>query len=387
MIERFSIAVAFGLFVQPTISMASPLPEKHPFSRCFVEPSYVSFPNQTVLAKASRGFNLPDWDKPRVDQNRKVSTLSNLNGRGMSHVRLPVFNEALYDAKSSDKADNYLVSLRQKLDQLIGLGYVVSIDFHPGGDFHAYYREFPLLGRERLVAAWQRLVTVARDYSAKDVLVEILNEPDIGTALWAQEVRVLAELIRTELPEHTIVVGAAGPSRFETLAEKEPLKDPNIIYAFHFYDPFYFTHQGASWHRENDPIRALSGVPFPTSLDHPLMIDVMDSLEKQKRFDVISFLEQQLQKPATIMALRDAFNDVHRWSVKHNRPVILNEFGVLADQAPLASRLLWISTVRILSEARCFGWAHWDYDLGFGFIDPRTGKPDTTILHGLLNDQ
>jgi len=36
-------------------------------------------------------------------------------------------------------------------------------------------------------------------------------------------------------------------SNLDTLLELKPLKDHNIIYNFHFYEPHIFTHQGASW--------------------------------------------------------------------------------------------------------------------------------------------
>src|SRR5579864_2679409 len=36
-------------------------------------------------------------------------------------------------------------------------------------------------------------------------------------------------------------------------------KDPAVQFSFHYYDPYQFTHQGASW----NPARYLADVPYP----------------------------------------------------------------------------------------------------------------------------
>ena len=45
------------------------------------------------------------------------------------------------------------------------------------------------------------------------------------------------------------------------MIDSKPFDDPNIIYTFHYYDPFIFTHQGATWSAKGLP--ELKGVPFP----------------------------------------------------------------------------------------------------------------------------
>ena len=39
--------------------------------------------------------------------------------------------------------------------------------------------------------------------------------------------------------------------------------------------------------------------------------------------------------------------------------------------------------VREAAEANKFGWAHWDYNQGFGLLD-ETGKPDAALIDVLL---
>jgi endoglucanase len=79
-----------------------------------------------------------------------------------------------------------------------------------------------------------------------------------------------------------------------------------------------------------------------------------------------------------------AFDMMSGWSERHSRPVIVNEFGVLSYRAPRESRLDWLAAVRGSAEERCIGWTHWDFQDGFGLIDPATGMPDPEILDALV---
>ena len=57
---------------------------------------------------------------------------------------------------------------------------------------------------------------------------------------------------------------------------------------------------------------------------------------------------------------------------------------VLASHAPRESRLAWLGAVREAAEARCIGWAHWDFDSSFGLIDDATGLPDQGVMQALV---
>ena len=78
--------------------------------------------------------------------------------------------------------------------------------------------------------------------------------------------------------------------------------------------------------------------------------------------------------------MKPAFDMMADWSIKHARPVIVNEFGVLSYHAPRQARLDWLAAVRRQAEKRCLGWAHWGFQDGFGLMDPETGMPDPGIM-------
>jgi hypothetical protein len=81
------------------------------------------------------------------------------------------------------------------------------------------------------------------------VFIEPMNEPvfESNPARWTAIQRDLLAAIREQAPDHTLLATSTNWSSLDTFVELEPLDDPNIVYNFHFYEPFLFTHQGATW--------------------------------------------------------------------------------------------------------------------------------------------
>ncbi|MBL0176318.1 MAG: cellulase family glycosylhydrolase [Ignavibacteria bacterium] len=71
----------------------------------------------------------------------------------------------------------------------------------------------------------------------------------------------MIDTIRAHDADRTLVVGANWWNGGASLAQSVPYRDArdNIIYTFHNYDPFTFTHQGFSW----------SGIPLGATFAYP----------------------------------------------------------------------------------------------------------------------
>ena len=143
-----------------------------------------------------------------------------------------------------------------------------------------------------------------------------------------------------------------------------PLGDRNLVYAAHLYEPMVF-HQGLDWSK-NDPLRFLDGVPFPARSTDPAVVWLLDGLARRGHDDASALLKSQLREPWTEDRIAGVVARAAGWAARHGRPVILNEFGVLAWKAAPADRARWIAAVRRAAEVHCIGWAHWDYADGFG---------------------
>jgi endoglucanase len=369
----FWIAVVLLIGMQ-TATVTASSKSNPTFDHCKY-PKY--FPNPLLLEKLQKGFNLPSWDAKEEARRPSDAALISLLDAGMKHIRLPIDPEQILNAEQSDA---YILRLLKTLRKYIIKGFVVSIDLHPGVYLLDLYAKDPQLALSYLTLTWNTLIPQLKEFSADQITIELLNEPPTTQNIWWPHAENLLKVVRALRPQTSIIIAAADYSRIEPLIDSKPFADRNVIYAFHYYDPFAFTHQGAPWHSEDDPIRQIKGLPFPASLDDVEVREIMWNFERTGRVDLIFALRDLLSYPWTSKLITEAFQGVAAWAVQHDIPVIMNEFGVLKFYAPKASRMRWIEEIINSSSVNCIGWAHWDYADGFGFIDEETGLPESSIL-------
>ena len=95
------------------------------------------------------------------------------------------------------------------------------------------------------------------------ILYEILNEPHgISHNLWNSIQGDVIQTIRSVDTTHTIIVGGADYNSYNSLSKMPAYEDDNLIYTFHFYDPFVLTHpEELIW--TTPSMTDLGGIPFP----------------------------------------------------------------------------------------------------------------------------
>jgi endoglucanase len=338
------------------------------------------------FALLARGFNLTGWLSGDDPRRPDLALLARLRARGFTHIRLPVAAERLLDTFSSrQNMSRQLAELDFALAELIQIGFGVSLDLHPAGPLSRLHAADPEAGYRLIATLWQQLAQRYRGLPAARLFLEVLNEPSVPEKIWNDQGSRLVEVIRRTAPEHTIVYGPANDQQIGALFGLQPLADPNVVYAVHFYEPMIFTHQGLDW--SDDPVRHLRGVPFPAGGSDPAVVRLARTLDAQGRKESLALLQSQLEAPWTEDRIARLIARAAEWSLRERRPVILNEFGVLGWKAAPADRARWIAAVRRAAEAHCLGWAHWDYADGFGFVRRIAGQeiPDESIVGALLN--
>ncbi len=96
--------------------------------------------------------------------------------------------------------------------------------------------------QERFIVLWQKLEE--RFASRPGVAFEILNEiRDVNPDLWNDLAKKTLLAIRGMNPTRKVIIGSTNWNSADTLKDLRLYEDENVIYTFHMYAPFSFTHQ------------------------------------------------------------------------------------------------------------------------------------------------
>ena len=250
-------------------------------------------------------------------------------------------------------------------------------------------------------AGWQAVIALLPD--TFHVAFEPLNEPPDcpqgnqvwdATQLWLyHQVRAVRSAVKFVVYGHHW--GDDLGADFTSLDPTPYVSDINVLFTFHYYDPFAFTEQGLSWLLDGR-YRYLTGLTWPyasanaqaalanalglVEQDPNLTPDQSATFEKELTADIQGYVTS-----GTPTYLAAQFAKVQSWA-RANRvnpwQILVGEYGVaqpshntLGD--PLPTSPAWFSTVLATAHGMGFATAVWDLDSGFGIT---CGEPDTATL-------
>ena len=336
-----------------------------------------------------RGINISDWfaqaGDPRGYTKEHFETaitahdLDLIQGMGFDHVRLSVDPRPMFHARQADQITSEdLAYLDSAVKMILDRGMAVDINIFADAEFKAKLvsdDEFV----EQFADFWRALARHYANLDAEHVFFEILNEPEGRDRYrWYGVEAKLAAAIREGAPQHTIVATGAHWSDDDDLVFLEPLRDANVIYAFHFYESHIFTHQGATW--SSNYWHNLKGVPYPSTPENvqAAAAEVPDAVH---RLAVVRYGLDRWNAGRVDAEI----GQVAAWAAHWGVPVICNEFGVYRKNAEAKDRLAWLTDVRTSLEKHDIGWAMWEYHGGFGAVTTQGEQavPDEATLHAL----
>lgn len=312
-----------------------------------------------------RGVNLSNWLEaywlipfnayPETNKYN-AATFTNLSALGVDAFRLPITFEHLAASTppyTLNTAHPAFALIDNAIQWAATSGVKLIIDMHHGTTTLTdanYATELP-----RLRAIWQQVIARYGHLDPGQYFFEVYNEPHaISNANFRTVAQALVDDLRTAGAAHSVIVGASGYNGAGSLAAFTPLNDADIIYTFHFYDPYFFTHQQMSW----------TSPP--------------------------NFAARTFPQAGELASVASVINAAGDWAAVHNVPVVVGEFGVSAD-ADATSKCNWINTIVGLFDDNAFPWFYWDplgYNDGFGFfangvIDETTIVPCFSTTMGL----
>ena len=382
------------------------------------------------LADPPPGEPYPVW--PPYNPSRPVPTRSDLAAlaaAGFDFVRLavdpaPFLNT--HDVQASDQGERLFAMLLGAIREASAAGLGVIVNVQPGGS--PRWAPDLLYGRNADQATFEifegfigALAHRLGQLSMPRLALEPVNEPSQdsttaeGAADWNRKQIALLSAARaqaTNLPLVATGASGSGPRGLQAI-DPAPLLarfDP-LLFTFHFYEPYLFSHQGAPWAAVGPQLhyRWLNDVPWPAATgslkatlaavkarmaaDPQTTSEQKDAAYKLITRVMTDYFDGNVDRPY-LNAFCDGVSD---WATRHGvgaQRIVMGEFGALKsttdrldtwEAAPqsvtggpyvaarAADRLRYLADVRVTAEEHGFGWAMWTlFNPGMGLITSDT---------------
>jgi hypothetical protein len=336
---------------------------------------------------AMRPFSAPRF-RFDVEQRRAI------RAAGFDFVRLvvDVGPFLVFDGARRGRLDDLVVdTVRELLNTDLG----VIVDLHPSA-MNPAYRPVALtagvdtLNFRTVLALLRRLagrlehVAEGRGTAGRPRLaLELMNEPEITQAAWQPMLEAAYATARGGSTKLPLVLGGGAMNAAAALTQIDmrPFAgDARLIYTYHDYSPWQFTHQGL----RGSPAYALDAIAYPA----PASINAMNQATERRlvSLELDSSALEQAERAKRMLAsyvgsgfdrssLERTFRQVTAWRMSQRLPahaILLGEFGV--HRTPYqktvegsAARQRWLRDMRELAEAHGFAWVCWTYAGTGGF--------------------
>jgi endoglucanase len=315
----------------------------------------------------TKAKHFSDFVKPGEVQVRK-QRIADIAQAGFKTLRIPInFGAwASIDAPYHWETPEFLAAPDSLVRWAVANNLTAIIDLH-----HVEF-DGTIKGADetaRVVWLWQQIAERYKNTDPERVIFELRNEPhDMTATVWRAQATQLIQAVRAIAPNHTMIVGFHDWNGRDALLQSELFTDPNLIYTFHFYDPFVFTHQGATWAGQGIP--DLKGIPFPANATTKITVPA-----SAKGTWVESAINNYASE-ATYDVMYGRIGAVKEWSMARKVPVFLGEFGSYNFSAEADSRCRHAEAIYVALGKFQIPSAWWEWDGGFAMF----GKGTTQIM-------
>lgn len=310
------------------------------------------------------------WNDKILDKKViKAADLELLKRLGFKSVRLPIAFAHFQDDTIS------MQKILKQIDQSLKLcrlyGFKLIICYHSGNlNDNNYITE-----SQKVMDLWALLTKRYVRESADNLFFELYNEPPhMDPEKWKNAANAIITAIRQIDKNRTLIVGASNFNSIYELSRTTPLADENIIYTYHFYEPFFFTHQGAGW--IGDQVATVN-IPFPYDANN------WPALDPKAKGTAGEANYNKYNQDGNEQSVMDKLMIVKSWAQQYNVPILCGEYGVYNKYADLNSRCRYIKTVRKTLKALDMPGMLWDYNGNFSIFD---GEPSIENLPDCMKD-
>jgi endoglucanase len=318
-----------------------------------------------------RGLNLSDWFTDSQRDPLVARDFQRLKEAGLDNVRIPI-NPELLGFSLFDAQEGRVLFDFTNLDAAVNLardnGLATILDIQVSDSLLTQIQQDPR-GEGGFVSLWAHLADHYKLYSSAQLAFEILGEPRFfaDPEQYRALVSDVVAAIRKATPSATIIVDVPKSASLDGFEGFEPFDDPHLVYAFYFYEPYLFTHQGLRAPASRGfALRNFHDLPYPSSLVDPkanYAPTAPDPMEARKELSDYTGANWNAAKIAARIRV------AAEWAKAKRQRVICAEFGVVRKSATPDARYRWIEDTRGALEANGIGWDLFDYADLFGVAE------------------
>jgi endoglucanase len=270
--------------------------------------------------------NEGDWGRAIADDD-----FATIAKAGFNTIRLPVRWAGHAKTNAPYTID---AGFMARVQHVVGLarsaGLNVILNSHNFDDLHAK----PAENAARLAGIWAQVAARFADEPREHLWFEIENEPHdkLTNANLVATLTPALSAIRKTNPDRPVIVGGEHWSGIDSLATLQLPDDPHIVPTFHYYEPFDFTHQGATWVKPVPPV----GRAYGTDAD-------------------VERLTRDVGK-------------LRAYIKRTGKTPFMGEFGANGP-IPLDERVMYQRTVRIAFDTTGIGMCAWGFTNTFPLYD------------------
>lgn len=218
-------------------------PRNLPVGRCINMGNSLEPPTETA------------WGGHRISS----SDFTNIAKAGFQSIRLPVRWDTHAGKTAPYTIDPaYLVRVREVVDSARAAGLNIILNSH---NFDGMSTD-PLGAAPRFAGIWKQIGVAFADMPTAHVWFELENEPHdkFTNANLLQVLGPALAAVRVTNPNRPVIIGGEFWSGIDSLATLPLPADPQVYPTFHYYEPFQFTHQGATWVKPAPPLGRSYGI-------------------------------------------------------------------------------------------------------------------------------
>ncbi|GAB2492803.1 glycoside hydrolase family 5 protein [Algoriphagus taiwanensis] len=293
------------------------------------------------------------WEEPVFSSRITIKKIKEVKRAGFDAVRIPLALSYLL------KQPNFERELRKLAEASIQLDVqVVIANFN-----HGLSEEDLTQTMETLSQNWERVLQIF-PANQGNFYFELANEPELSPDTWYKEVNRLVprlQQIRKDIP---FILGATNFNSLFELSRMQPWSLEGVIYTFHYYEPYLFTHQGTAW---TGPQNSTLDIPFPFN---PSLMPKIDSRAKGTPGEVNY---RDYEKTGNSIAIEDKIGQISSWARRNGVQLWCTEFGVTQNADEISRKNYLEEVQKVLIQHQIPGFV-WEWEGNFGIKNLKTEK-------------